>query len=196
MDDREQPTPKVEQQVEIDMKTDSISLGALRFLVSGTLHFVAIGPFVAALGFIVYTGFNLADNAFPLFSITLFSYLIGLPYALLYGFLCCLVLLALTAIWPALAHSSRPLTQCAIAIAVGFGVTGVLQCLRYVPALLRGALTVEEAWGRTDLALVFAIYLNPTLVAAGFVGWKLVPKLRKAHREPSLTPSGAGTQRT
>ncbi|WP_431261052.1 hypothetical protein ACQ86G_13645 [Roseateles chitinivorans] len=154
-------------------------MGALRFLFSGTLHFVAVGPLVAAMGFIAYTGFNLADNAFPLFSVTLFSYLIGIPYALLYGSLCCLVLLAATAAWPGLAHDKRPLTRCAVAIAIGFGVTCLLQGLQHVPALLRGALTADEAWQRTDLALVFAIYLNPTLVAAGFVGWKLVPRLRQ-----------------
>lgn len=164
---------------------ESTSMTALRFLFSGTLYFVAIGPLVAALGFHIHTGFKLADGAFPIVAVQIFSYLLGLPYALLYGFLCCLALLALTAIWPGLAHEKRALSRGAAAIAVGVGVTGLLQSLQYVPSLLRGALTVDEAWQRLDLAMVLAIYLSPTLVSASLVGWKLVPKLKNQTHAPT-----------
>ena len=156
-------------------------MSSLRFLVSGTLYFVALGPLVASLGFIASARINLIADPFPLLSITSLSYLVGLPYALLHGGVYCLALLGATAALPDLAREDRPLKRCALAITVGLMVVSLLQALPFIPPLLRGTTTLDEAWRGLDLAMVNAIYLIPTVVCAGFVGWKLLPQLQR-HR--------------
>lgn len=169
------------------------SMNSFRFLISGTLLFVAIGPLVASLGFIASARINLIDDPFPLLSVTSLSYLVGLPYTLLHGGVYCLALLGTTAALPGLAREDHPLTRSALAIAVGLVVVSLLQVLPFLPPLLRGVTTVSEAWRALDLAMVNAIYLTPTLVCAGFIGWKLLPRLQR-HCDELATHSQQDTR--
>lgn len=144
----------------------------VKFMISGVLFFVLVGPPVGGVVFLLGIASIGPAEGFARFLplALLYGYVGGLVPALMAGGFCCATMLAASRYLPKWANASQPIVRFALvaAVAAAFILLYLLAGLRY--AKLDGPFLVY-----------LLVLLIPFLVCASFVGWRLVPKLEWAN---------------